>query len=303
VAGKNRRLMTSIINRNISNFYILIVLVFFINGFSQSSKNFLIVENPFEVKIFNKYEQNLSFNDTSYFLQYCPIEIVADDTVLSDDYTPAFIGKIENQFFYFLKPEQNIPFSNLFNSYSNYVKNAKSLMDTIQVIQDDKILFYNAKDKNQKERLAIETKLIRVFTKGSRTYVKGLAIPVKYGWCDLRNKNSWIVYKSPKKVLTENITEIESLIKAKLFEVNESLTKLFSHFNQINKKNVPIPYWTFVNQENEFVCTLLNNEIKYEFAESTNILMNELQLTLAHTSYNVVWQSNEILIYKNQSAE
>jgi len=287
----------------VNQFYIFIVLVFFVDGFSQSNKNFLIVENPFELTIYNKYEQNLSFNDSSYFLQYCPIEIIAEDTVLSDDYTPVFIGKIENQSFYFLKPEKNIPNSKFFNSYSNYVKNAKSLMDTIQIADDNKILFYNAMDKNQKEQLAIDTKLVRIFKKVSRTYAKNLTPPVKYGWCDLRNKNSWTVYKSPKKEIIENITEIESLIKAKLFEVNEMLTKLFSHFNQINKKNVPIPYWTFVNQENKFVCTLLNNESNYDFNESTSTLINELQLTLAHTSYNVIWQSNEILIHKNMAAE
>ena len=81
----------------VNQFYIFIVLVFFVNGFSQSNKNFLIIENPFELTIYNKYEQNLSFNDSSYFLQYCPIETIAEDSVLSDNYTPVFIGKIENQ--------------------------------------------------------------------------------------------------------------------------------------------------------------------------------------------------------------
>ena len=287
----------------VNQFYIFIVLVFFVNGFSQSNKNFLIIENPFELTIYNKYEQNLSFNDSSYFLQYCPIETIAEDSVLSDNYTPVFIGKIENQSFYFLKSEQNIPFSKLYNSYSNYIKNAQSLMDTIQITDDNKILFHNPKERTQKEPLTIDTKLVRIFKKGSRTYAKNLTPPVKYGWCDLRNKNSWTVYKSPKKEITENITEIESMIKAKLFEINEMLTKLFSHFNQISKKNVPIPYWTFVNQENEFICTLLNNESDYDFAESTNILISELQLVLAHTSYNVFGQSNEILIHSKQAVE
>ena len=199
--------MAFIINRNISHFYIIIVLVFFINGFSQSSKNYLIVENPFELIIYNKYEQNLSFNDTSDFLQFSPIEIIAEDTLLSDNYTPAFIGKIENQSFYFLKPEPNIPFSKLFISYSNYIQNAQSLMDTIQILQDNKILFYNAKDKNQKKKLISDTKLLRMFTKGNRTYVKKLTIPVQYGWCDLTIKNSWAAYKTPKEEKTDNITE------------------------------------------------------------------------------------------------
>ncbi len=295
--------MTFFKNRKISHFYIFVYLVFFINGFSQSTARYLIVENPFELKIYNKYQQNLAFNDSSYFLQFCPIEIVTEDTVLSDDYTPAFIGKIENQSFYFLKTEPNIPFSKLYNSYSNYTRNTQSLMDTIQILKDNKIQFYNTKDKNQKNQLAIHTKLVRIFKKGSRTYTKKLSSPVKYGWCDLRNEKNWIIYKSPKKEISDNISEIESIIQTKLFEVNEMLIKLFSHFNQINKRNIPIPYWTFISKNNEFICTLLNNENNYDFNESTNILINELQLDLAHSSFLVFGQSNEILILKNQVAE
>ena len=173
------------INRNNNLFSIFVVLFLFTNGFSQSNKNFLILENPFELRIYNKYEQNLSFKDSLYFLQYCPVEIIAEDTLLSDEYTPAFIGRIENQSFYFLKPEQNIPFSKLFNSYSDFVKNKQSLMDTIQITKDDKILLHNPKDRNQKERLSIDTKLVRIFKKGTGTYVKNLTLPVQYGWCEI----------------------------------------------------------------------------------------------------------------------
>ena len=100
---------------------LIIVYIIFIctNGFSQSNKNFLVVENPFEIKIYNKYEQNLSSNDSSYFLPYCPIEIIAEDSFLSDQYTPAFIGKINNQLFYFIKSEKNLSFNNIFNIKQN----------------------------------------------------------------------------------------------------------------------------------------------------------------------------------------
>jgi len=296
MAGKNRRLMQS----KIHQFFIFLIFIFFNNGFSQSSKNYLIVENPFDVNIYNKYEQNLSSNDSSYFLPYCPIEIIAEDTLLSDQYTSAFIGKINNQLFYFIKSENNISFNKLFDSYSSYIKNAKSLMDTIQIVQDNKVLFYNAKDKRQKERLAIDTKLVRIFKKGTQTYVKILDKAIKYGWCDLNNSKAWTNFQIPKKEKIEDIAAIESVIKKKLSDTNNVIQKLFIHFNKLNRVNIQLPYWTYLNKENEFVCTMLNNENNYDFTESTNILINELQLVLAHTNYNVVWQSNEIVIQKNR---
>jgi len=284
----------------INQFFIFLVFILFINGFSQSSKNFLIVENPFDVNIYNKYEQSLSSNDSSYFLPFCPIEIIAEDTLLSDQYTSAFIGEINNQLFYFIKSENNLSFNKLFNSYSIYIKNAKSLMDTIQIVQDNKILFYNSKDKNQKERLAIETKIVRIFKKDSRTYVKNLLPPIKYGWCDLRNTKAWISFQTPKKEKVEDLAEIESVIKKKLSDTNNIIQELFNHFNKLNRTNIQFPYWTYSNIENDYVCTILNNENKYDFTESTNILINELQLALAHTNFNVVWQSNEIVIQKDR---
>lgn len=173
-------------------------------------------------------------------------------------------------------------------------------MDTILVKQDNKIVFFNAKDKKQNEQLLIDTKIVRIFKKGSLTYTKNLIPPEKYGWCDLRNTKSWLIYKSPKKENFENINQIESIIKAKLYEVNETLLKLFSHFNQINKTNNPVPHWTFVNKENEYICTLLNNENNYDFSESTNILTNEMQMILSHTSYTVSSESNEIRIHNTK---
>jgi len=280
--------------------YIVFTLLICINGFSQSNKNFLIVENPFELKILNKYEQNFSPSDSSYFSPFCPIEIVETDTLLSDDYTPAFIGKIENHFFYFIKPEKNLPFNKLFDSYSHYYKNAQSLKDTIQILQDNKIVFYNAKNKNQNERLALDTKLVRIFKKGSRTYVKNLNKPIKYGWCDLNNSKAWINYQIPKKERVEDIAEIESIIKKKLSNTNDIIQKLFNHFNKLNRVNVQVPYWTYLNNENEFVCTMLNNKNNHDFTESTNTLINELQFALSHTTYSVLWQSNEILINKTK---
>jgi hypothetical protein len=286
-------------NRNINRqFIIIFFLCLVINGFSQSIKNFLILENPFEHRIYNKYEQNISFNDSSYFIKYCPIEILEEDTLLSDNYTPCFIGRIENHTYYFLIPERFKPFSKLYNSYSYYIKDVYSIQDTIQIIQDKKILFYNAKNKSLKEYLPKETKLIRTFKKGIRTYVKNLNYPVKFGWSDLRNKKAWEVYKSKVSETNQNLAEIESIIKTKINEVNELLKKLFNHFNHLNQTNIKIPYWTFVNKENKLLCTLLNNENNFDFTESTNILVNELQLSLVHTSFKAFWQSNDIIIHK-----
>ena len=94
--------------------------------------------------------------------------------------------------------------------------------------------------------------------------------------------------------------QVESVIKKKLAKTNNVIQKLFNHFNKLNGINIQVPYWTFLNKNNEFVCTMLNNENNYNFIESTNILINELQLALSHTTYSVLWQSNEILIKKTR---
>ena len=275
-------------------FFFVIILI--INGFSQTNKNFLILENPFEHRIYNKYEQNLSIIDSSNFLKYCAIEILAEDTLLSDNYTPCFIGCIENQTYYFLIPERNKKLNNHYSSYSNYVNNALSILDTIQIIKDEKVLFYNGKEKNQKEYLPIDTKLLRIFVKGSLTYVKNLNYPVTYGWCELSNRNSWEIFKPPLIEFTQNFSEIELIVKTKLSDVNDLLEKLFAHFNRLDHSSIQVPYWTFANKEEQITCSLLNNESNFDFNESTNILVNELQLTLAHTPFKAYWQFSKIII-------
>ena len=287
-----------------SKFFPFILILFIITyGFSQSNKNYLIVENPFELNIYNKYEQNLTFNDSSIFLPFSPIEIIAEDTLLSDNYTPAFIGKIENQTFYFLKPFAGIPFSRLFDAHSNYIQNANSILDTINIIEDEKIIFYNAKDKRQKEFLDVNTKIVRVFTKGNQTYVKTILPPIQYGWSNLSNSKFWEPYQTTKAENEENILKTEEIIKNKLFSANQIIENLFTHFNQLNKKQIALPKWTLSTKENEFLCTLLNNENKFDFTESTNQLIYELQLSLASYNYSVFQRSNAIFIQKKKRVD
>ena len=270
---------------------------------AKSSTNFLIIENPFEHRIYNKYEQSLSFNDSSSFLNYCPVEILTEDTVLSDNYTPCFIGKINNRIYYFINPTKTLPIEKSYNSYTHYFKNAVTLNDTVRIIKDDKIIFYQPQNKTDQIFLTKNSRLFRIFKYGTFTYIKILNDPARYGWCNLSGNDAWEIIKSKNDKINTSSNEIKDLIKKKLTSANEMLNIIFNRFNTLNNQHIQPPKWILVHNQKEFMCTLLNNEMNYDFRDSSRILVEELQLALAYSGYKVFLNENQILISRKKQLQ
>ena len=73
----------------------------------QQRADFLIIENPGALKIYNKYEQQITNNESLLFEPYCALRLISTNITLSDNFTLADKIKLYDDYFYLLKDDKN----------------------------------------------------------------------------------------------------------------------------------------------------------------------------------------------------
>lgn len=276
----------------------IVYFIFFESVQSQPINDYLILKNPSDFRIFNKYEQKVSTTDSLILTANCPLQILYADTLLSDGYTPCSITQLENKLYFLLKDDQHQPVDQINPYNSLLIKNAAVLNDTIQIISSRGLVIHSPFKNGKEQYLQENTKLLRLFNKRKRTYVKTLTGPNIYGWINLKNKNKWKKIKPAIKSNLNNDIDVESIISERLENVNNLLYKLFLHFNEIKKSDVNAPYWHLEKIGNRFECKMMNKPENTDFSESTNLLISDLQLSLSHLNYIINLQGDKIIIAK-----
>ncbi|MFC2087969.1 hypothetical protein ACFLSX_00075 [Calditrichota bacterium] len=284
------------------NIFILVVLISIVHlsriGNSQTLSNYLILKSSSKFHIYNKYEQKLTFADSLLIIPNSPFQIVNEDTFLSDDFTPCFVVNLENRYFFIIKEKTHQPVNTFRPTDLIYLHNVNVLEDTIQLISNGYTL-YSPWDREDKTTLPKQAKLKRIFQKNSRTYVKSLESQIMYGWVELKEKTNWKIFTHQSKSELSAITDVESIIKSHIIDVNAILDKLFNHFNKTNNTDLEAPYWHIEKQQNNYYCKLFNKPKDREFTDSTNLLIGKLQSDLAKLNYRVERQETGIIICLN----
>jgi len=270
----------------------IIYISIFLNvdyGLSKGVSDYLILNDPDSLRIYNKYEQKLAAADRLLLGQHSALLIKNTNAFLSDGFTPCITASIDNQLYYIVTDETQP------SSVASYtiIKNTTSLNDTIQVI-DHFITLLDPGD-NAGTDYSSPAKLKRIFQKFNKTFVKTLSPPFKYGWIDLKNKSAWQIVKNEKKNAHSIDADVELIINQYLKDVNDTLYKLFLHFNDAEKTAKTAPFWHVVKEKDNYFCALVNGQ-QADFTESTRILISDLQLALSKTGYKVGWQEDKIII-------
>jgi len=280
-------------------FLTILIFCFFSIGFADSkyNSNFIVLKTPSDFRIYNKYEQNLSYSDSLLLTENCPLQFLNEDTLLSDNFTPCATVLFENQLYYLIKDKPNQSLKEFVASNAILIKNAKSLNDTIHFFSGNNITLYNPSD-NKMNSVSTEIKLKRIFQKGNRTYIKTLSDSTMYGWIYLKKSGKWESIKNKSISKFTNAPDVESIIQNQIEESNDLMYQLFSHFNKINNAEKIAPYWHLKKDKENYICSLINNPRETEFRESTSLLINNLQLELANSRYKVKWHKDKIVVEK-----
>jgi len=257
--------------------------------------DFLIVERPSGLLIYNKYQQKLSYQEQAKFLPYQPMQVLEEDTHLNDGYTPCMKVRMDNNTYFLIKDEEGNFVNEGDIGYHSLFQNCIVLQDTVEALANRAIFIsktpaYQSTNQSQKYFLQKGDRLLRLFSLRGFAYVQTLAAEKDFGWCNLSENTrgqSWQMIHQTIRQQKGISVEISQRIESNIQEVNFLLEQLFSYFNRESGENRPIPRWEIDATDTRITCSLNDPQYAGAFPESTRYLMNSLENAILGTPYGV----------------
>ncbi len=263
--------------------FFLIIFFYSIVSIAQKRADFLVVENPTNLVIWNKFKQPITDSERNLFIKNQPMLVTSLGGLLSDGVRAYTEIELNNSKFYLLK-EIN-------GNYYNYnkagliklYKDKRYFYDSLEIINPDKNNLQSL-DRKKKLTLAKKEVVLRIFEDNNSFYVK--LKNNTYAWLKVGKLNTdYVLVKKTEsknsKLSKEDVDKVKKVFKYS----DELLTKIYKDLNKFKNKNLTAPKWRLDITENKIIATLSNSFTK--FNDSNKRLVNRLESLLLGSGLKV----------------
>jgi len=261
---------------------ILIINIILLSSIQAAAQkaDFLIVENPSGLIIYNKYQQNISADVLDKFNLYTPFMIINSDELLSDQISRASRVEYNNRIMFILKGEDDQYLQTDEAGYIRQFNNCTLIGDTIKIIRENRISIFPRPEwfnqSKQKQYLEKDQYYIRIFRYGNLYYLKLIEDNPVYGWSQLSDKRSWEISETipdrpasiPEKLIFQLRVRMES--------ANEDYENYFTYFNNKYDKSLAIPKWELHIEDDKIEMKLNNPDMAENLKNSNRYLMQDI---------------------------
>ena len=268
---------------------------------SPRGKDFLIIEKPGSLLIYNSYQQTVGLREKGMLTPFLPMGIVDEDAVLPDGFTRCMKIEIYGTLYYLLKDREKrlVGFGNA--GMVRIFRETTVFQDTVEIAGEGPA-FLTLPDGNETFRLAKGDLLQRFFSHGSRTYVACLGPHPVFGW--LSNETAprlrtWQTPVSPGVYDSTLATRARGRIEDRLKETNYILTRMYNLLNARTHQQRPAPHWRLKPDESGMVCVLENRGSNSTFPSSTASLALEIERVLLGMPFRVQHTPGQITVSRN----
>jgi len=246
---------------------------------------FLVIENPAALKIYNKYEQRISAQELSLFKPYCALRLTGINLTLSDNFTLADRIELNGETFYLLKTNRKMLDTSQHAGYLKEFNGVVIIEDTVEIRSGNSIHLQIPAPAAGKISLPAGSSLRRIFTSGRLTYVQLLDQTGQFGWCNLPARGAWRKFRQP--VTAANLHDIFGRIQPVFERYNSLYHQSFQYFNSRSAVQKTIPYWQ-VELKGQLISAELRQVSDLQFFQnSMPYLVNEIQQQLYNTSLQI----------------
>lgn len=263
-----------------------------------SKSDFIIVKNPSSLTIYNKYQQNLAWNQVEKFNQFIPLRIIEPFGTFSDGLRSYIKVEYNADEYFLLAEKENKPVLYPEDEKIFLLKNKTIVRDTIDIVINNKLLF-RFPDTQQKIYLNEGDRLFRVFKDVSEYYVYSISLQ-KYGWVRFPKELEGKVWeKHSRGVITVSVGYIEIInrVRAKTEEYNKVILSLFRHLNEKTDRNLAMPYWAINEQVNYTDIQFVDHQ--NSFGESVKEMLEEISKIVSISSLSYEKFDKGIRILRN----
>ncbi len=284
------------VSRSVSIFFLLLILsLWFVRPVvagpdRQLTGDYLIIEEPAALKIYNKYEQKINSDDAELFKPFCALRLTDSNITLSDNFTLADRIEIEGMYFYLLKTNRQTLDVSQSAGYLKELRGVRVIEDTV-VISRENMFYLQTPGSSAKTVLPAGTLLPagcilrRIFFSGNMTYIQILDETRQYGWCNLSAKSGW--HKLLRPVAETDLSVILKRIQPVFDRYNSLYRNSFQYFNAQTGEQRAIPYWQVEMKNKRITGKLLNISSAVSLQNSLPYLINEVQQHLRNTHLQI----------------
>ncbi|HID38454.1 MAG TPA: hypothetical protein EYP36_02945 [Calditrichaeota bacterium] len=284
--------------------YKLLIFLFCLQNLSLAiaqRADYLIVENPSSFIILDKYEQN----NSTVFPPFTPFRILEEHTLLSDDLTPALKVELLGKNLYIIRNEDGKIARQESSGYLHIFRNCTPIGDSIRVLKDRSLLFYEkyfTQKPNRRNYLQKNDILIRIFKYKQSYYVKRINRSSAYGWCRLPASRSWRKLEQQsagRPILSESL---RLRIKTFIAQINRTYEKYFDYFNRTYSGRFSPPHWQ-ISELNDGMDLAFVGLPYSNLKRSNEVVVRNLETLLLGSGFTVSQIDDMLLIRSKKQGQ
>jgi hypothetical protein len=250
----------------------------------------LLVERPAQLVVLNRYQQNVTTAEKALFVPFVPLIVTKRNDVLGDGFTHCARVRLGGTEF-FLVRDASGHFSG--ESRAGTVTTHEGTVlpgDTVSVVRGEGLRF-TAADGRVAGAPAGGERLVRIFQRGARTYVRLAAGPPVYGWADLEPATEgrvWTRLRGASPLLTTVPANVTAAVRTALAKANQKLSSLYTFFNSRAANRRPVPSWSLSPEGTILRGGMVNGSAEQEFPESLRYLVRDIAHAITGSGFRVV---------------
>jgi len=245
---------------------------------SAQNADFLLVENPSELTIYNKYQQSISDQFRDQLVPFTPFQIIEEDELLSDQISHASRVIFNDNIYFILKDEENNYISDD-KEYFRVFKNCELIGDTIKILRNDRVAIFSKPEylnhKNQHTELIQNRYCSRIFKFKNLYFLKAAGDSIIYGWTQLPH-DGWQVSHEIRASLNVIPEHLVSRLKIRIDSANQDYENFFNHFNKKYNRINQIPYWNLEISDHKIKGILNDPSLSGRLKNSNRYLMQDI---------------------------
>ncbi len=257
---------------------------------AQERGELLIVERPTRLTVLNRYQQTLTGAEHAVLQPFVPMAVVLRRDMLGDGFTPCMRVRISGTEFFLVRDASGRLAG---EAQAGVVATHDGMFhpgDTVLVLRAGALTF-RTPGGQRTAVLGAGERLIRIFSRGAQTYVRGSSGRDTYGWVDLAPAAEGRVWGSARLAVTLPSGVPPSIVdgvRSVLSRVNSKLTNVFSFLAARGNGRLSAPRWEARPEGNVLRCTLVGGSAVRDFPESTRYLMRDVEDRIAGSGFRTV---------------
>jgi hypothetical protein len=214
-------------------------------GFAASfalTADFIIVESPQSVTLYNQFEQPLSKQEIAEFLPYSPLRVIRTDGRLGDQITRAMQCSIGQKTYYLLLDDQGVILGD--KNRIHVLKGCTLLDDTVSVSRPEAVTFSHfAVNAESAEKLSKGTELIVLFRWKNSFYALQTGLLPRFGWIPVSGREAWKRVSQSVALDTAMTDQTLDQLAQRIEWANKQYAIFFGKFSQSTGNLKTAPQW------------------------------------------------------------